>query len=108
MDCVDYATQAVGTEDYAAPGDVEDEPALPHYLEDDEPSQESTFFGAEPAMSFATSFTSSFTAQGQTSSKRNRDSPPSKPRRKHDSAKKRTLRSTPRRAAGSSVQGSTS
>ncbi|KAH8757624.1 hypothetical protein F5883DRAFT_631949 [Diaporthe sp. PMI_573] len=66
--------------DYAAPGDVEDEPALPHYLEDDEPSQESTFFGAEPAMSFATSFTSSFTAQGQTSSKRNRDSPPSKPR----------------------------
>lgn len=104
MDYVDNATQAVGTEDYAAPGDVEDKPAL----EDDKPSQESTFFGAKPAMSFATSFTSSLTPQGQTSLKRHRDSSPSKPRKKHESAKKRTLRSTPRRAAGSSVQGSTS
>ncbi|KAK3302639.1 uncharacterized protein B0T15DRAFT_569773 [Chaetomium strumarium] len=91
VDCEDFATHTVGTEDYAGPGDVDEESALPHYLEDDEPSHDSTPLGAEPAMSFVTSFTSGFTAQSQTSSKRNRDSPPSKsrPRKKHDLTKKR-------------------
>lgn len=110
VDCEDYATQAVGSEDDAAPGDVDGESALPHYLEDEEPSQESTALGAEPAMSFATSVTSSFSAQSQTSSKRNRDSPPPNPRpckkhdaKKHDSTKKRIRRGTPRRASESSA-----
>jgi hypothetical protein len=74
----------VDCEDYPASGDVDEEPVLPQYLcaEDeqsqDEPSQESISLGAEPAMSFATSFTSSF-SQSQTSSKRTRPShsPPS-------------------------------
>jgi hypothetical protein len=108
VDCEDFATQAVGTEDFRTPCDVDEESALP---QDEEPSQESTPLGAEPAMSFATSFTSSLTAQSQTSLKRNRnrDSPPSnsRPPKKHDPAKKRTRRDTPRRAAGSSAQGST-
>jgi len=54
VDCEDYPRpQAVGTEDHAVPGDAEEEPALPQYLyaEDEEPSQESTSLGAEPAMS---------------------------------------------------------
>jgi hypothetical protein len=82
---------------YAAPGDV-----------DEEPSQESTSLGAEPAMSL--SLTSSFASQSQISSKRDRDSPPSnsRPRKKHDSGKERARRSTPPRAASSSAQGSTS
>ncbi|KAL2255536.1 hypothetical protein VTK26DRAFT_3174 [Humicola hyalothermophila] len=98
VDCEESPIQAVGTEDYVARGDVDVGPALPQYLEDEEPSQESTSLGAEPAMSFATSFTSSFTAQSQISSKRSRDSPPSsnsRPRKKHDSAKKRTHQSMP-------------
>jgi hypothetical protein len=110
VDCEDHpGSQAVGTENYAVFGDVE-EPAPPQYLcaEDEEPSHVSTSLGAEPAMSFATSFTSSFTAESQTS-KRDRDNPPSnsRPHKKHNSAK-RTRRSTPREAAGSSAQGSTS
>ncbi|KAL2264074.1 hypothetical protein VTK26DRAFT_2568 [Humicola hyalothermophila] len=101
-----FATQAGGTEVYAAA----EESALPHYPEDEEPSQDSTSLGAEPAMSFATSFTSSFAAQSRTSSKRNRDSLPlnSRPRKKHDSATKRTRQSILPRAAGSSAQGATS
>ncbi|KAL2752767.1 hypothetical protein ACRALDRAFT_213132 [Sodiomyces alcalophilus JCM 7366] len=45
VDCEDDpGSQAVGTKDYAAPGDVDEEPARPKYLcaEDEEPSQEST------------------------------------------------------------------
>ena len=110
VDCEDYpGSQAVGIEDYAASRDVDEEPALPPYLcaEGEEPSQESTSLGAEPAMSFATSF-----SQSQTSSKRTRasHSPPSnsQPRKKYDRAKGRVRRSAPRRAAGSSAQGSTS
>jgi hypothetical protein len=41
VDCEDYpGSQAVGTDDYAAPGDVEESPALIQYLyaEDEEPS----------------------------------------------------------------------
>ncbi|KAK3304692.1 uncharacterized protein B0T15DRAFT_250724 [Chaetomium strumarium] len=94
VDCEEYAgSQAIGTENYAIAKDVEEVPARPQYLyaEDEEPSQESTTLG-EPTISFATSFTSSFTAQSQTSSKRNRasNSPPSnsRPRKKHDPAKK--------------------
>jgi hypothetical protein len=118
VDCEDFATQAVGTEDYAAPGNVDEESALPHYLEDEEPSQQPKSLGVEPPLSF----TSSFTVPSQASSKRNGNSPPSnsRPRKKHESAKKqdsaqqhdsgkkRTLRRTLRRAAGSSVPGSTS
>ncbi|KAB5513040.1 hypothetical protein GE09DRAFT_638816 [Coniochaeta sp. 2T2.1] len=63
-------------------------------------------------MSFATSFTSSFNAQSQSSSKRNRasHSPPSnpQPRKKHGSAKARTRQGASRRAAGSSTRASTS
>jgi hypothetical protein len=62
-DCEDYpGSQAVGTEGYAASGFVDEGLPLPQYLcaEDEEPSQESTSLGAEPAISFATSFTSSF------------------------------------------------
>jgi hypothetical protein len=127
VDCQDYVeSQTVGTENYSASQDVGEGLALPEYLyeEEEEPSQQSTSLGAEPAMSFATSFASSFTGQSQTSSKRNRasNSPPSnsRPRKKHDpakkhdsakrhdSAKKRTRQSAPRRAAGSSAQGSIS
>jgi hypothetical protein len=50
VNCEDSAIQAVGRGDYAIPGDA-----------DEEPSQESVYLVAEPAMSFATSFTSSFT-----------------------------------------------
>lgn len=63
VDCEDYPrSQAVGTEDDTVPGDVEEAPALPQYLYtvDEEPSQESTSLGAKPAISFATSFASSF------------------------------------------------
>jgi hypothetical protein len=112
VDCEDYpGSQAVSTDDYAAPGDVEEAPALPQYLyaEDEEPSQESASLGAEPAMSFATSFASSF-SQSQTSSKRTRSprSPPSnsQPRKKNSSAR-RTRQSASRQAAGSSTQAST-
>lgn len=121
VDCEDYAeAQVVGTANYAASQDVGEGLTLPEYLheEKEEPSQQSTSLGAEPAMSFATSFTSSFTAQSQASLKRDRasDSPPSNsrshkkhdPAEKQDSAKKRTRRSTPRRAAASPAQGSTS
>jgi len=111
---VDYkdhpGSQAVGTENYAASGEAQ---ALPQYIytEDEEPSQESTSLNAEPAMSFSTSFTSSF-SQSQTSSKRTRvshsPSSNSQPRKKHDRAGGRARRSAPRRAAGSSAQGSAS
>ncbi|KAL2176560.1 uncharacterized protein P884DRAFT_260578 [Thermothelomyces heterothallicus CBS 202.75] len=94
VDCEDYVeSQAVGTENYATSQDVGEGLTLPEYLheEEEEPSQQSTSLGAEPAMNFATSFTSSFTVQSQTSSKRNRasNSPPSnsRPRKKHDPAK---------------------
>jgi hypothetical protein len=113
VDCEDYPSQAVGTEDYAAPGDVDEEPALPQYLcaEDEEPSQESTSLGPEPAISLATSFTSSFSAPSQTSSKRTRapHSPPSnsQPHKKHVSTR-RTRQSASRRAGGSSMQALTS
>ncbi|KAB5572199.1 hypothetical protein GE09DRAFT_1170465 [Coniochaeta sp. 2T2.1] len=100
VDCEDYVEpQAVGTENYAASQGFDEEPAPLRYLyaDDEEPSQESTSAGAEPAMSFATSFTSSFSAQSQSSSKRNRasHSPPSNPQphKKHDSAKRRTRQS---------------
>ncbi|KAK5653472.1 hypothetical protein OQA88_8958 [Cercophora sp. LCS_1] len=68
-DCEDHGgSQAVGTVGYAESGDVDEEPALPQYLcaEDEEPSQESTSLGVESAMSFATSFASSFSAPSQT------------------------------------------
>jgi len=58
VDCEDSLSQPVGTEDYAASGDVDKEPAL--LPEEEEPSQESISLGAEPAISFAISFTSSF------------------------------------------------
>ncbi|KAK4096081.1 hypothetical protein N658DRAFT_528005 [Parathielavia hyrcaniae] len=94
VDCEDYpGSQALGTGDYTASEDVDEELALLQYLcaEDEEPSQESTSPGAEPAMSFATSFTSSF-SQSETSSKRTRasHSPPSnsQSRKKHGSGKK--------------------
>jgi hypothetical protein len=113
VDCEDYpGSQAVGTDDYATPGGAEEAPTLPQYLyvEEEEPSQDSTSLGAEPAMSFATSFASSF-SQSQTSSKRTRSprSPPSnsQPRKKHGSAT-RTRQSASRRAAASSTQASTS
>ncbi len=72
VDCEDYPSQPVGTEDYAAPvlvDDVDEEPALPQYMYAEDKGQESTSLGAEPAMSFATSFTSSF-SQSKISSKR--------------------------------------
>ncbi|KAL2256514.1 hypothetical protein VTK26DRAFT_1545 [Humicola hyalothermophila] len=94
VDCEDHlGPQAVGTENCAAARDVHQESAPPQYLyaeDEEEPSQESTCLGAGPAMSFATSFTSSFTAQSQFSSKREAsNSPPSntRPRKKHDPAK---------------------
>lgn len=89
LDCEDF--------DHAAPEDV-----------DEEFTRDPASVGAEPAMNFATSFTSSFTAQSQTSSKRNRDSPPSRPRKKPDLNKTPTLGSTHRPAAGSSAQSSAS
>jgi hypothetical protein len=114
VDCEDYVEpQAVGTENYAASQGFDDGPAPPQYLyaEDEEPSQESTSAGAEPAISFATSFTSSFSAQSQSSSKRNRasHSPTSnaQPHKKHGSAKRQTRQSASRRAAGSSTRAST-
>lgn len=98
VDCDEYpGLQAVGTENYAAFEDVE-EPALPQYLsvENKEPSQDSASLSAEQTMSFATSFTPSLPGEGQITSKRDRDSPPSnsRPRKKYDSAK-RTRLSTP-------------
>ena len=70
--------------------------SLPQYLsaKDEEHSQESTSLGAvEPAMSFATSFTSSFSTQSPARSKRNRvsRSPPteSKLLKKQNVGKKR-------------------
>ncbi len=105
VDCEDYPSQAVGIGDFAATGDVDEEPALPPYLcaEDEEPSQGSTPLGAEPAMSFTTSFTSSHTG-----SKRTRPScSPPQPSKKHGSANK-TRKSAPRRAMGSSARSSTS
>ncbi|KAB5536099.1 hypothetical protein GE09DRAFT_1176609 [Coniochaeta sp. 2T2.1] len=97
VDCEDYVgPQAVGSENYAASQAVDEGPAPIQYLyaDDEQPSQESTSAGAEPTMSFATSFTSSFSAQSQTSSKRIRasHSPPSnaQPAKKHDSAKRQT------------------
>lgn len=114
VDCGDYVgPQAVGTENYAASQNVDEELAPPRYLyaDDEEPSQESTSAGAEPTMSFATSFTSSFSAQSQTSSKRDRTSlsPRSNPQphKKQDSAKRRTRQSASRQAAGSSIRAST-
>ncbi|KAK4032082.1 hypothetical protein C8A01DRAFT_20803 [Parachaetomium inaequale] len=113
VDCEDYPSQAVGIEDYTIPGDVDEEPALLQYLcmEDEEPSQESISLGTEPAISLATSFTSSFSAPSQTSSKRTRapHSPPSnsQPHKKHVSTR-RTRQSASRRAAGSSMQALTS
>lgn len=100
--CEDHVEpQAVGTENSAAAKDGDEEPAPLRclYAEHEEPSKESTSLGAEPAISFATSFTSSFSPQSQTSSKRKRasHSPASEPRPN----KKR--RST-RRAAGSSAR----
>ncbi|KAK3989993.1 hypothetical protein QBC44DRAFT_342252 [Cladorrhinum sp. PSN332] len=92
VDCEDHVgSQAVGAWNDIAAQDVDEGPALPEYLyEEEEPSQESTSLGAEPAMSLATSFTSSF-SQSQTSSKRTRasHSPPSnsQPYKKHGSAK---------------------
>lgn len=90
LDCEDYAeSQAVGIENHAVSRDTEEGPALPQYLytEDEEPGQESTSLGADLAMSFATSVTSSFSAPSQTSSKRTRasHSPPSnsQPHKKH-------------------------
>jgi hypothetical protein len=82
----------------------DEEPALSQY--DEEPSQESTSLGAEPAMSFATSFTSF--SQSLTGSKRTRPfrSPP-QPSKKHGSAKK-TRKSAPRLTMGSSARGLTS
>ncbi|KAK3311472.1 uncharacterized protein B0T15DRAFT_482486 [Chaetomium strumarium] len=113
VDCEEYASQVVGIENHPAFGDADEALAPPQYLyaEDEEPSQESTSLGAEPAMSFATSFTLSF-IQSQTSSKRTRasHSPPSnsRPRKKLDRAERQAHRSAPRRSAGSSAQGSTS
>ncbi|KAH8906449.1 hypothetical protein BR93DRAFT_969641 [Coniochaeta sp. PMI_546] len=90
--CEDYA--AAGTENHAAHQDLDEAPAALQYLDavDEEPSQESTSLGPEPAMSFSTSVTSSFSAQDRTTSKRNRasNSPPSKSQqhKKRDSTKK--------------------
>ncbi|KAK0703471.1 hypothetical protein B0T26DRAFT_681137 [Lasiosphaeria miniovina] len=111
--CEDYVgPQAIGTENYAASHDLDDGPALTLYAEGKEPSQGSTSLGPEPAMSFDTSFGSSFSAQRQTSSKRNRapHSPPSnaQPHKKHGSAKRRTRQSASRRTAGSSTRASAS
>ena len=93
VDCEDYPSQAVGIGDFAATGDVDEELALPPYLcaEDEEPSQDSTSLGAEPAMSFTTSFTSSHTGSKRTRPSR---SPP-QPSKKHGSANK-TRKSAPR------------
>ncbi|KAL2193247.1 hypothetical protein P885DRAFT_64085 [Corynascus similis CBS 632.67] len=99
-DCEDYpGSQVVSAENHAVPGDIDEEPVLPQYLytEDEEASEEFTSLGAEPAMSFATSFTSSFgQGQSQTRSKRTRasSSPLStfQPYKKHSWAK-RTYRS---------------
>ncbi|KAK0701547.1 hypothetical protein B0T21DRAFT_417097 [Apiosordaria backusii] len=105
-------SQAVNTEEYAASGNVDEEPALPQYLcaEDEEPSQESASLGAEPAMSFATSFTSSFSTPSQTNSKRTRapHSPPSNSEPHKKLVSTRTRQSASQRAAGSSVQALTS
>lgn len=93
------------TEDYPAPGDVDEEPALPPYLcaEDEEPSQRSTCFSVETA----TSFTSSF-SQSQAGSKRTRPSrSPPQPSKKHSSAKE-TRKNVFRQATGSPLHGSTS
>ncbi|KAK3323514.1 hypothetical protein B0T19DRAFT_206955 [Cercophora scortea] len=115
VDCEDYVEpQTVGTGNYAASQAIDEEPApLQHlYVDNEQPSQEATSAGAEPAISFTTSFTSSFSAHSQMSSKRNRasHSPPSntQPHKKQHSAKRLTRQSTSRRAAGSSTRGSTS
>jgi hypothetical protein len=88
--------------------DCEDFDHAAHEDVDEELTRDPASVGAEPAMNFATSFTSRFTAQSQTSSKRNRDSPPSRPRKKPDLNKTPTLGSTHRPAAGSSAQSSAS
>jgi hypothetical protein len=99
VDCEDHVeSQIIGTANYAVSLEVGEGPALPDYPneEEEEPSQQSTSLGAgAPAISFATSFTSSIAVQleSQTtgSSKRNRasHSPPShaQPRKKHNSVK---------------------
>ncbi|KAK3937685.1 hypothetical protein QBC46DRAFT_460692 [Diplogelasinospora grovesii] len=79
VDCKDYVgSQAVSIENHAASRDVDKGPVLPQYLyaEDEECSQESTSLNTlEPAISLATSFTSSFSTHSQTGSKRNKASP---------------------------------
>ncbi|KAJ9161135.1 Ribonuclease H-like protein [Coniochaeta hoffmannii] len=97
VDCEDdVAPQAIDTENYAASQGFDDGQApLQHlYADDEQPSQESTSTGADPTMSFATSVTSSFSAESQSRLKRNRAShgPPSntQPHKKHGSAKART------------------
>lgn len=101
---VDYndhiGPQAGGTETYI-PSQAVDEGSAPLqclYTDGEHPSQESTPAGAATTISFATSSTSGFSAQIQSSSKRNRasHSPPSNAQlhKKHDSAKRRILRST--------------
>ncbi|GAB1311857.1 hypothetical protein MFIFM68171_02067 [Madurella fahalii] len=114
VDCEDNVeSQAIGAENHAISGD-HGEPALHQYLyEEEEPSQQSTSLDTVgPAISFATSFTSNFSAPSQTSSKRNRasGSPPSNSqlRKKHGPAKRPKHQSTFRQAAGSSAQGLTS
>lgn len=97
VDCEEYvASGAVATENIAASRYVDEGSALPQYLyaEDEEHSQESTSLGAvEPAMSFATSFTSSFSTQSLSRSKRSKTSrsPPTEPQLH----KKRTRHSAP-------------
>ncbi|RYP69868.1 hypothetical protein DL769_005161 [Monosporascus sp. CRB-8-3] len=86
VDYEDYGgSQAVDTENYAASRDTNAKPAL-HQAE--EHSSESTDT-VEPSMSFATSFTSSFSTQSRICSKRNgtSHSPPSDPQlyKKHNS-----------------------
>lgn len=100
VDCEEYvASGPIATENIAASRSVDGGSALPQYLyaEDEEYSQESTSLGAvKPAMSFASSFTSSFSTQSLARSKRSKAScsPPSE----SQVHKKRTRRDATRRS----------
>jgi hypothetical protein len=104
VDCEEYlASGAVATETITASSRHVDEGTVLSqyfYAEDKEHSQESTSLDAmEPAMSFTTSPTSSFSTPSVTRSKRNRGSrsPPTQPRvpKKQNLAKRRTRDGTP-------------
>ncbi|KEY64855.1 hypothetical protein S7711_10778 [Stachybotrys chartarum IBT 7711] len=116
VDCDEYVPSvAVATESTATSRHVDEDPTLSNYsyAEDEDYSQGSTSLDAAgPAMSFTTSFASSFSTPSLTRSKRHRASrsPPTELQlpKKQNLANSRTRHSLPRRSTRSSARASTS